>query len=79
MDTPNSERDVRRDIQRSDEYKGLLEALKERVARAQLAALRAVNRELIGLYRDIGRTIVEKQEEVGWGENIVIMRRYYLT
>jgi hypothetical protein len=30
-----------------------------------------VNRELIGLYWGIGRTIVEKQEELGWGEGIV--------
>ncbi len=59
------------DIQRSDDYKGLLQALKERVAQAQLAALKAVNRELVALYWDIGRTVVEKQEQYGWGEGII--------
>lgn len=59
------------DIQRSDDYRQVLESPKDRIARARLAALKAVNRELIGLYWDIGRTIVEKQEELGWGENIV--------
>lgn len=47
MDTP-------KDIQRSDDYKRLLEALKERVAQAQIAALKAMNRELIAVYWDIG-------------------------
>lgn len=59
------------DIQKSEDYKSLLQALRERVAQAQLTALKAVNRELIGLYWDIGRTIVEKQEEVGWGESVI--------
>lgn len=58
-------------IERSDDYKLLLQALKERVAQAQFAALKTVNRELINLYWDIGRTIVEQQERLGWGENIV--------
>lgn len=57
--------------QRSDDYKRLLQTLKERIAQAQLAAFKAVNRELIGLYWDIGRTVAEKQELYGWGENIV--------
>src|SRR5437773_1499147 len=60
------------DIQRSDEYKHLLQALKERVVQAQIAALKAVNRELIAVYWDIGRAIVEKQEQLGWGESIVM-------
>lgn len=61
----------RMDIERTDDYKEVIQRLKERIAEARLAALKAVNRELIGLYWEIGRTIVEKQEELGWGENIV--------
>jgi predicted nuclease of restriction endonuclease-like (RecB) superfamily len=61
------------DIQWSDDYKRVLEDLKERVAKAQLAALKAVNRELIGLYFDIGRIVVEKQEEFGWGESMAVI------
>jgi len=32
---------------------------------------RAVNRDLILLYWDIGRAIVEKQQMLGWGESVV--------
>jgi len=42
-------------------YVALLAAVKERVRGAQYAALRAGNRELIGLYWDIGRIIKERQ------------------
>jgi len=34
-------------------------------------AMQAVNRELLGLYTDIGRSIVEKQENLGWGKSVV--------
>jgi len=34
---------------------------------AKYAALRAVNKELAGLYWDIGRIIVERQASEGWG------------
>ena len=37
----------------------------------QYAALRAVNRELINLYWDIGRLIVERQAGETWGRSIV--------
>ena len=30
-----------------------------------------VNSELIALYRDLGRQIVEKQETEGWGNAVV--------
>jgi predicted nuclease of restriction endonuclease-like (RecB) superfamily len=52
-------------------YAELLEDLKGRVRTAQLKAARAVNRELIQLYWDIGRLIVERQEREGWGKAIV--------
>ena len=53
------------DLQRSDDYKLVLQTLKERVAQAQYQALKAVNKELIGLYWDIGQIITEKQEQFG--------------
>src|SRR5258708_48635 len=52
-------------------YAELLEDLKGRVRTAQLKAALAVNRELIQLYWDIGRLIVERQEREGWGKGIV--------
>lgn len=53
------------------DYAGLLALVKERVRSAQYAALKAVNTELIGLYWDIGRMIVERQDAEGWGKAVV--------
>ena len=53
------------------EYETLLKALKERIRSAQLQALRSVNSELISLYADIGRMIVEKQQGDTWGKSVV--------
>lgn len=44
-----------------EDYGSLLLEVKERIRAGQYQALRAVNREIIGLYRDIGRPIVERQ------------------
>ena len=52
-------------------YGNLLGDIRERIRSAQYAALRAVNRELIGLYWDIGRMIVERQIKEGWGRSVV--------
>lgn len=53
------------------EYGRLLTEIKDRVHAAQYEALRAVNRELVALYWDIGRMIVERQGEQKWGKAIV--------
>ncbi|MGI2228977.1 PDDEXK nuclease domain-containing protein [Burkholderia vietnamiensis] len=53
------------------DYPALLAAVKERIQSAQYAALRAVNKELVGLYWDIGRMIVERQQSEGWGKAVV--------
>jgi predicted nuclease of restriction endonuclease-like (RecB) superfamily len=55
----------------SKEYQALLGAVKERIRGGQYEALRAVNKELIALNWDIGRMIVERQREKGWGKAIV--------
>src|SRR3989338_6752305 len=53
------------------EYKTFLKEIKERIYKAQYDALKAVNKELINLYWDIGKSIVAKQEKLGWGKAIV--------
>ena len=53
------------------DYPAFLAALKERILFARTSAARAVNRELILLYWDIGRGIVEKQQIAGWGNAVV--------
>ena len=52
-------------------YNSLLGEIKERVRSAQYEALKAVNKELIGLYWDIGHLIVDRQKEEGWGRSVV--------
>jgi len=53
------------------EYSTFLIELKERIHKAQYAALKAVNKELIALYWDIGKSIVSRQEELGLGKAVV--------
>jgi predicted nuclease of restriction endonuclease-like (RecB) superfamily len=52
-------------------YDELLAQIKERIRSAQLRAGLAVNRELIELYWQIGRSIVERQRSDGWGKSVV--------
>ncbi len=53
------------------DYRQFLMEVKERVRSAQYQALKAVNTELVGLYWDIGRMIIERQEGESWGKAIV--------
>lgn len=45
--------------------------IKKKILSSQYEALKSVNKELINLYWDIGKSIVLKQEEFGWGKSIV--------
>ena len=55
----------------SQTYPEFLAQLKATIRRRQYQALRAVNRELVSLYWDIGHAIHQKQEELGWGKAVV--------
>lgn len=52
-------------------YGELLEDLKARIRAAQVKAALSVNRELIALYWHIGKSIVERQRDQGWGKGVV--------
>lgn len=54
-----------------NDYINFFTEVKERIRRSQYEALKAVNKELIQLYWDIGRMIVDKQQELGWGKSVV--------
>jgi predicted nuclease of restriction endonuclease-like (RecB) superfamily len=56
------------DIQKYDEF---LSALKSRIRSAQLRAAIAVNKELVLLYWHIGREILTRQAEAGWGGKVI--------
>jgi len=53
------------------DYPRLLSEIKERIRASQYEALKAVNKELVGLYWDIGRMIVERQVGETWGKAVV--------
>ncbi|AWI10594.1 DUF1016 N-terminal domain-containing protein [Ereboglobus luteus] len=55
----------------SPDYVSFVADLKLRIVTARLGAARAVNSELILLYWDIGRAIVEKQRIAKWGDSVV--------
>jgi len=57
----------------SPEYRQFIEDLKARVISARISATRAMNRDLILLYWDIGQGIVERQQTLGWGDAVVEM------
>jgi len=52
-------------------YGELLDELKQRIRTARVKAALSVNRELITLHWDIGRLIVTRQREEGWGRSVV--------
>jgi predicted nuclease of restriction endonuclease-like (RecB) superfamily len=55
----------------SPEYVEFVTELKSRIQSARISAARAVNRDLILLYWDIGRGILERQTHLGWGKAVV--------
>jgi len=57
-------------ILKSD-YQPFFEDIKGKIKLARIQAYRRINREVIFLYWDIGKKIVEKQEQFGWGKGVV--------
>lgn len=52
-------------------YIELLNEIKQNVVNSRIQAVKAVNSELINLYWIIGKLILERQKEHGWGKSIV--------
>jgi predicted nuclease of restriction endonuclease-like (RecB) superfamily len=53
------------------DYVNFCHEIKRRIRDRQYEALRSVNRELVGLYWEIGELIHHKQETLGWGKSVV--------
>jgi predicted nuclease of restriction endonuclease-like (RecB) superfamily len=53
------------------DYGAFLDALKERVKAARVRAALSANRELVLLYWGIGRDILARQAEQGWGAGVI--------
>jgi predicted nuclease of restriction endonuclease-like (RecB) superfamily len=52
-------------------YEDFLRDLKSRIQTAQIRAALAVNRELVLLYWQIGRDILTRQKQQGWGAKVI--------
>jgi predicted nuclease of restriction endonuclease-like (RecB) superfamily len=53
------------------EYIRFLNEIKARIVSARIQATRTLNKELMSLYWDIGKTIAARQESLGWGKSVV--------
>ena len=53
------------------DYAPLLAEIKSRVQSARIKAGLAANRELLALYWDIGRLILDRQRREGWGAKVI--------
>src|SRR5439155_12262344 len=52
-------------------YPESLDDLKGRVRTARVRAAVSINRELVLLYWEIGRSLVERQQREGWGARVI--------
>ncbi len=55
----------------TEEYKVWIKGIKKRIKQSQIKASVKVNYELLSLYWDLGRDIVEKQENTRWGDSFL--------
>lgn len=53
------------------QYITFLREVKQRILSARIQAARSINKELINVYWDIGKAIVERQEKYKWGDSVV--------
>jgi predicted nuclease of restriction endonuclease-like (RecB) superfamily len=54
-----------------NDFSAFVKEIKSKILSHQYDALKAVNKELIELYWEIGKSIVQKQEAFGWGKSVV--------
>ncbi len=52
-------------------YADILNALKEKIRASRLKAVFAVNQELLKVYWEIGKVILEQQQAEGWGSKVI--------
>lgn len=62
---------MKKQLSSTRSYAALLKSIKERIQTAQVRAAVAVNQELVLLYWGIGKEILARQEQEGWGKNVI--------
>jgi len=58
-------------VRNSRGYRDLLASLKTQIRTARVRAALAVNRELVLLYWRIGKEILSRQKQQGWGTRVI--------
>lgn len=61
----------------NQDFSTFVKEIKNKILSSQYEALKAVNKELIGLYWESGKNIVEKQEKFGWGKSVGLKMSSY--
>lgn len=61
------------------DYATMLDALKERIRSERLRVTLAANAVMVQLYWDIGRAILERQQQQGWGAKVIDRLSHDLT
>jgi hypothetical protein len=55
----------------AEDYHDFLRELKEPIVQYQVRPVLSVNRELVLLYWPIGRNILNRQQQRGWGAKVI--------
>lgn len=58
-------------VSETQEYFRFLSEIKSRIRSAQYEVMKAVNKEMIALYWELGKRIYEQQNLLGWGRSVV--------
>lgn len=58
-------------INLGESYLATLSNIKQKIRSAQIKAVLSVNSEMLCLYWEIGKTILERQQSEGWGTKII--------
>ncbi|PLX21959.1 DUF1016 domain-containing protein, partial [Candidatus Parcubacteria bacterium] len=59
------------DMQTQNDYNSFLAEIKQQIKSSQIRAINSVNQEMILLYFRIGKSISQKQKELGWGAKVI--------
>lgn len=58
-------------MQTQNDYNSFLAEIKQQIKSSQIRAINSVNKEMILLYFRIGKSISQKQKELGWGAKVI--------
>lgn len=60
------------------EFNSFIKDIKSKIYSAKSKAIISANRLMIGLYFEIGKSIVEKQEDLGWGIKLILNVKFLM-